>query len=209
MTCTSMFKGDINFELKFLVLVEKPWLLSRYWTRWVLPEFYRWWPELDGSLVHQVSAWALITVVPNTRARVVFADGSAKVLRKFGGQNLLTKSDHKKGQQTPKYVPRLRKGNNNANTSPHTTHQLPHPLCRHGIWVLACPYTKYTDQQVWSCEKGSGGGGRGDSGRGEGRRWCVLGGIGRERSVCTVCTIECTGRQYRTNLLYCSVFGYE
>jgi hypothetical protein len=64
-------------------------------------------------------------------------------------------------------------------------------------------------REVWSCEKGSGGGGRGDSGRGEGRRWCVLGGIGRERSVCTVCTIECTGRQYRTNLLYCYVFGYR
>jgi hypothetical protein len=35
----------------------------------------------------------------------VFADGSIKVLEKLFGQNLTTKSDHKKGRQTPEYVP--------------------------------------------------------------------------------------------------------
>jgi hypothetical protein len=44
-------------------------------------------------------------LVRNTRARVGFADGSLKVLGKFCGQNLITKSVHKKGRQTPKYVP--------------------------------------------------------------------------------------------------------
>jgi hypothetical protein len=30
-----MCKDDIKFDIKCLVLVEKPWLLSRYLTRWI------------------------------------------------------------------------------------------------------------------------------------------------------------------------------
>jgi hypothetical protein len=79
----------------------------------------------------QASAWALIS--PNHTCACCWF---CRRLDKSTWKVLLTKSAHKifrqvlpqKCWQTPKYVPRRRKGNKNThNTSPHTTHQLPYP----------------------------------------------------------------------------------